>query len=114
MILQQSDRYIKACMQAWLFCESCIHNEITAEFPRTDLVKQCHHCAQACFAVVCRLISNQFEVHELAFNCIIHCRQCQQECEKYWYVEDINFCGDVCSQCAEEIKDIAIPGYCLN
>lgn len=114
MIAQQSDSYIKACMQAWLFCESCIHAEISAESPRTDLIRQCHECAQACFAVVCRLISNQFEVYDLAFNCIIHCRMCQEECEKYESVDDIRYCGDVCKHCAEKIKDIILPPYCVN
>lgn len=114
MIIEQSDSYIKACMQAWLFCESCIHSEMTADNPKSGLVKQCHECAQACFAVVCRLISNDYDVHDLALNCIIHCRQCQFECEKYGYVEDIKYCGDVCRNCAEKMKDIAVPAYFLN
>ena len=114
MIVQKTDTYIKACMQAWLFCESCIHSEVSAPNPREDLVQQCHECAQACFAVVCRLISNEEAVHELAFNCILHCRQCVEKCEKYGQVEDIRYCGEVCNFCAEKMKDIAIPGFYLN
>lgn len=114
MIAQQTDRYIKACMQAWLFCESCIYSEVAADIPRTDLIRQCHHCAQACFAVVCRLISDQETVHELAFDCILHCRQCQEECEKYNYNEDIRYCGEVCASCAENIKDIVLPPFSVN
>ncbi len=52
MIVQQADSYIKACMQAWLFCESCIHAETSALHPKTELIRMCHQCAQACFAVV--------------------------------------------------------------
>jgi hypothetical protein len=109
MIIQQTDSYIKACMQAWLFCESCIHTEVASEHPRQELIKQCHECAQACFAVVCRLISNYYDVHELALNCVLHCRQCHAECSKHAYVEDIEYCGEVCRICAEKMKDIAIP-----
>jgi hypothetical protein len=112
MIVQQTDRYIKACMQAWLFCESCIHSEMTTPSPRQNLIKQCHDCAQACFAVVCRLVSNQTDVHQLAINCILQCRQCQQECEKY-ETDDIMYCAEVCANCADKMKDIAIP-FCLN
>ena len=113
MIVQQSDSYIKACMQAWLFCESCIHSEISVDNPRSDLIKEWHECAQSCFAVVCRLISNQEAIHELAFNCILHCRQCQKECERY-DTEDIRYCGEVCRFCAEKMKDIVVPPYYLN
>lgn len=114
MIVQKTDRYIKACMQAWLFCESCIHSEISSPEPRTDLVKECHECAQACFAVVCKLVSNHQDVHDLAFDCIFHCRACEQICQQFWYVDDIKFCGDVCGECAERVKDILFPAYFLN
>jgi hypothetical protein len=114
MIVQQADSYIKACMQAWLFCESCIHAETSARHPKTELIRMCHQCAQACFAVVCRIISKEDTVYELAFNCILHCRECQEECEKHWQVDDIRYCGEVCSYCAEKMKDIVIPDFCLN
>lgn len=114
MIVEKTENYIKACMQAWLFCESCIHAEVSSDNPRTNLIKECHECAQACFAVVCRLISTQVGIHDLALNCIIHCRNCQEECEKYRQVDDIKYCGDVCDYCAEKLKDIAVPAYSLN
>jgi hypothetical protein len=114
MIVQQSDTYIKACMQAWLFCESCIHNEVSKDDPCATLIQECHQCAQSCFAVVCQLISNVEAVYDVAFNCIIHCRQCQEACEKYGYIDDIKYCGEVCAYCADKMKDIIVPPFCLN
>jgi hypothetical protein len=111
MIISQADSYMKLCLQTWIFCESCIHAEVTASIPRKDLVKECHDCALACFAVVAKLASNQMEIQEQAFNCILHCRQCQKECEKYLQVEDIKYCGEVCKHCADQIKEIALPFY---
>jgi hypothetical protein len=113
MILHRNDTYMKLCLQAWLFCESCIHAEITADNPRKDLVKECHACARACFTVVAMLAGNQIEVQEQAFNCILQCRRCQEECEKYAYVADIKYCGEICKKCADNIKELAIP-LCLN
>lgn len=113
MIARQTDMYIKACMQAWLFCESCIHNEVSTQQPRTELIRKCHECAQSCFAVVSRLISDHPEVSDLAFNCIIHCRLCQQECEKFTEAEDILQCAEMCRECAEKMRDIA-GNFCLN
>jgi hypothetical protein len=111
MIIQKTDTYIKACMQAWLFCESCIHEQVTSNSPRPELIRQCHDCAQACFAVVSKLINNASDVQELAFNCVLHCRECQQECKKYSEVEEIYYCGEVCRYCADKVIDIAVPFY---
>ena len=111
MIIQKVDTYIKACMQAWLFCESCIHEQISTNSPRAELIRQCHDCAQSCFAVVSKLINDSPDVQELVFKCLLSCRVCQEECSKYGEVEEIYYCGEVCGYCADKIRDIAVPFY---
>jgi hypothetical protein len=109
MIQQQTDLYIKACMKTWLICESCIHVEVTGATQRNNLIRECRECAQSCFAVVCKLISQAEDLGDLVFNCILHCRQCYDECEKYEEIDDdIQYCGSVCSICAETLKDLAV------
>ena len=109
MIQQQTDIYIKACMKTWLICESCIHAEVTSTMPRVDLVRECRECAQSCFSVVCKLISQRDDLGDLILNCLLHCRQCYEECEKYAEEEDdIQYCGSVCIVCAETLKDIMV------
>jgi len=108
MIIGQIDSYMKLCLQTWIFCESCIYSEISTSTPRRELVKECHDCALACFALVAKLANNQLEIGEQAFRCIIHCRQCQETCAKYAETEDIRCCGEICKRCAEQIKGIAL------
>jgi hypothetical protein len=108
----QTDSYIKICMKTWLLCESCIHAESTSTTPRYDLIKECSDCAKACFAVVSRLVSQNEDVSDLILNCVLHCRQCAQECDKYKYENDIEFCGDTCGICADEVKNLA--SFSLN
>lgn len=111
MIVQQTDSYIKACMQAWLFCESCIHTEVAADDPRQQLVRECYECSQACFSVVCKLIAHSLEAENAAMKCIIHCRSCQHICEQYSHIEHIGSCAEMCRRCAEKIKEIAMPWH---
>lgn len=82
--------------------------EATSEEPREELIRECRECAQSCFALVCKLVSNSEDIADHVFNCLLHCRQCIAECEKYDYVEDIEFCANVCSICASALKDLAV------
>lgn len=106
--LQMTDHYIKACMKTWLLCEASVYAESISKTPRYDLVRECSECAQACFAVVTRLVNNAGDLGALALICLLHCRQCSSECEKYPGEEDIQFCGVVSSICADTLKDIAV------
>jgi hypothetical protein len=106
VIRQKTDTYIKICMKTWLLCEASVRAELTSISPRQTLVKECSDCAKACFAVVNRLVSNAGDVGGLVLNCLLHCRQCSMECEKYHKEEDIQFCGIVSNICADSLKDI--------
>jgi len=109
MILEQTDNYVKACMKAWLMCESCIHAEINKTHPRQELIEKCRTCANSCFTVVCRILNNSEIVQESAFICVLNCRECCEECEKYNYVADIDYCGEVCRLCADILKSLIVP-----
>jgi len=109
MILQQTDNYIKACMKTWLLCESCILAEENSYYPREELISKCRACAHSCFAVVCRIISNNEVLQESAFICVLNCRECYDECEKYHYIDDIDYCGQVCLFCAGTLKELLLP-----
>jgi len=108
MIRQETDVYIKACMKSWLLCESVAHMEANKPVPREDLLKECRDCAQSCFALVCKLVSNSDDIGETVFNCLLHCRQCYAECEKHSHIEDIEFCGTVCKICGDTLKDLTV------
>jgi len=101
----QTDTYIKICMKAWLLCESCVHAENTSAHARPDLVDECGQCAKTCFAVVSKLVSDTDDLGDLALNCILHCRQCADICYRY-DENDILLCGEVCSTCAEMLKQL--------
>jgi hypothetical protein len=111
MILQQTDHYVKACMKTWLLCESCIHIEETTSYhPRQSLITRWRSCAHSCFAIVCSIISKENEeMQEPALTCMLSCRECYQECQKYNYIDEIEYCGEVCRYCADIIKDLLIP-----
>ena len=96
MVLQETDHYIKACMKTWMFCESSIHSENDKKDPQKELIEKCRACANACFAVVCRIINNAEELAGIRVGLFSHCRECAEECEKYPYNDDIQYCGEVC------------------
>lgn len=109
MVGHQTDNYIKACMKTWLLCESCIHAELNGQQEqRINLLNEWKACAKACFEVVSRLVSNPDDMDNLPLNCLLHCRQCAEECEKYPDEIDIVACGEVCTDCAETIKQLTI------
>jgi hypothetical protein len=108
MTIPMTDQYIKVCMKTWLLCEASVHAESTSSTPRHALVKECADCATACFAVVSKLVSNAEDLGDLVIKCLIHCRQCSRECEKYPGEDDIQFCGIVSNICADTLKDIAV------
>lgn len=99
-------------MKTWLLCESCVHAEYSSQSPREDLITKCADCAKACFAVVSRLVSQAGDIGDLVLNCLLHCRECADECEKYNGENDIELCGDVCRVCGDKMKDIAV--FALN
>lgn len=107
-MIQTTDQYIKVCMKTWLLCEASVHAESNSTSPRYDLVQACSECAKACFAVVSKLVSNASDLGDLVLNCLLHCRQCSNECEKYPDEEDIQFCGIVSSICADTLKEITV------
>lgn len=108
MQLQATDQYIKVCMKTWLLCEASVYAEVTGITPRQTLIKECGDCANACFAVVSGLVSSAVsDISSLIFNCLLHCRQCSDECAKY-DDEDIQFCGMVSSICADTLKEITV------
>ena len=106
--LQTTDHYIKVCMKTWLLCEANVHAEYERGNPRLEIVRQCSDCAQACFSLVSKLVSNPDDLDILAFDCLLHCRECSRECAKYPGEEELEFCGIVSSICADSLKDIAV------
>jgi len=103
-------------MKTWLLCEAGAHAELKASRPRLALLKEYSECAKACFDLATRLAGNKPDVGALVLNCVLHCRQCATECEKYPKEEDIQFCGIVSNICADSlkymVKDISI--FSLN
>lgn len=104
---QTTDEYIKVCMKTWLLCEASVHAEATSISPRYELVRECSECAKACFAVVTKLVSNSGDFGNLVLDCLLHCRQCSNECAKY-PEEDLQFCAVISSICADTLKEIAV------
>jgi hypothetical protein len=94
-------------MKTWLLCEAGAHTEQKAGSPRKVLLKKYNECAKACFALATALAGNKPEVGVLVLNCLLCCRQCALECEKYPNEEDIQFCGIVSHICADSLKDMA-------
>jgi hypothetical protein len=76
--------------------------------PRKALIAKCRLCSNSCFAVVGRLISNADDIQEYAFRCVLDCRECFEECEKYLDIEDIEYCGQVCIDCADTLKKLVV------
>ena len=109
MILQETDNYIKACMKTWLLRESCIHTETMSESPREEIVKRCRTCANACFTVVCRIINHSEALQESVFICLLHCRECIDECKKHRDSEELKYCADICGLCADILKPLLLP-----
>ena len=95
-------------MKAWLLCQSCIHTETVSAKPRSVLISKCRVCSSSCFAVVGRLISNADDIQEYAFRCVLDCNECFEECEKYSNIEDIEYCGQVCLDCAYMLKKLVV------
>ncbi len=112
MTQQKTDNYIKVCLRSWLLCESCTYAEMNSLTPRYDLISECTACAEACFALVTNLNSNSDDLGDLPFNCIVHCRQCYDECQKYSNEENIMVCAEACAFCAEAIKELTV--FTLN
>ena len=105
MIHQKTDTCIRVCMKAWLICESCIHAEVNSVNPRETLIQECTECARSCFAVVSKLVSASEDAGALVLDCLLHCRQCAAECNKYGSENDIALCRDVCAICGDIIKN---------
>lgn len=108
MIQQHTDSYIKICMKAWLMCESCVHTEHNSPTPREELIEICSETAKACFAIVSRLVSNADDMGDLPLNCLLHCRECSEECDKYPEEQDVQACAEICYVCADAVKELAV------
>ena len=106
MTQQKTDRYINVCMKTWLLCEAKVHAKLRLNKPRLNLVIECSACAKACFVVAAMLETNTEGFSNLVLNCLLHCRQCSMECEKYSYEEDVQFCGIVSHICGDTMKEI--------
>ena len=107
MIQQQTNIYIKTCLKGWLFCESCSNAEMNNDEPNYDLIFECNACAQACFDVAAKLLSDDDDIGDLPFNCMVHCRQCIEECEKYSRTGTIAACIQACKACVRVVKELA-------
>ena len=109
MLIMQTDYYVKACMKTWLLCESCAYAETLCKAQRRELIEKCRACAKACFALVSEIISGAEPLSDTAFTCLLSCRECYVECEKYSNENDIEFCGEVCRLCGNMLKDLIVP-----
>ena len=107
MILQQTDNYIRVCMNAWLLCEARIHTESGKLFPKEKLLKACQACSESCFSIVSILVSNSRTLQRPVFDCFLSCRECYNECILYDDA-DIEHCGAVCNRCAETLKELLL------
>lgn len=103
-------------MKTWLLCEAGAHGELKASSPKLVLVKKYNECAKSCFALATALAGNKPDFGVLVLNCLLNCRQCALECEKYPKEEDIQFCGIVSHICADSLKDMVkdISIFSLN
>jgi hypothetical protein len=106
MVLQQTDNYIKACIKTWMFCEACADSEKGNNHPKQFLIDKCRACAHSCFTVACQIMNNPDGVREPVLICLLNCRECFEECEKYNYNVAISHCGETCWFCAEMLKDL--------
>lgn len=107
MILQQTDNYIRVCMNAWLLCEACMYTEAGKLSPKEKLIKACHACSESCFSIVSILVSNSRTLQQPVFDCFLSCRECYNECMEH-KDEDIEYCGAICDRCAETLKELLL------
>ena len=112
MIQQKKNNYIRKCLKAWLLCESCSNAEMNSLTPRYDLIIECNACAEACFDVVTALLSKVDDMGDLPFNCMVHCWQCVEECQRYPKEAAIRTCIDACEACAKAVKELSV--FTLN
>ncbi len=108
MTQQKTELFIKICMKTWLLCETCVHAEETSAHPRYDLISECTACARSCFALVSKLVadSDMEDMGNMVWDCMLHCRQCAQECSKYTDNEDLELCADVCEVCGDSLREL--------
>ena len=105
MIVRETDNYIKVCMNAWLLCEACIHNEKDQESPENKLIEICTLCAQSCLMVASGMINNPNDMQKQIFDCYLLCKECHKECAKYPQT-DIEYCGDICKHCSDQLRNL--------
>ena len=105
MIAEQLDSYVKACMNTWLLCEVGIHTEEKKLFPKEKLLRAYRNCAQACLSVASQFISNPLYMDKKVSSCVHYCRECYNECMLH-DEEEIEYCGEACSNCAEKIQGL--------
>ncbi len=105
--VQTSDAYIKVCLRAWLFCESCIQAETLLEAPNQQLIEGCHRCAHSCLAVITGLINKKEMITDDVFRCLLYCRSCETICEGALRTEEVQNCAEACRNCADHLSEIA-------
>jgi len=108
---RKTDNYIRACLKAWMFCETCIRAELRYRISGEILMKKCRDCANACFTVVCKLMNQSVSVPEAALNCILYCNECIEECEKNPLAFDNILCAETCRHCAESMRSLIVPQH---
>ena len=93
-------------------CESCSQAEMNSVVPRYELIVECNACAEACFDLVLGLLNNADDIGDFPFRCIVHCRQCIEECRKYPANDVIHVCIAACTACAITVKELT--AFALN
>ena len=107
MILQQTDNYIRVCMNAWLLCEASIYTEERKLFPRESLLNICQACSESCFSIVSIFASNSQVQQQPVLDCFLYCRECFNECMMH-EDKEIQYCCVVCDRCAEAVKELLL------
>jgi hypothetical protein len=50
-------------------------------------------------------------LQESVFICLLHCRECIDECRKHREAEELQYCADICGLCADLLKPLLLPQH---
>jgi hypothetical protein len=107
MEMHGTSPYIKACIAAWLQCETLLEsltNQGISFSARTQQVLE--ECAQMCLATGHAVKNNLPRRYELALLCVGLCEECAEICERYKN-KLFDACAQACRQCSAVITPIA-------
>lgn len=107
MDMNKTSPYIKACIAAWLQCETLSEQLVqhgVSFSARTQQVLE--ECAQMCLYTGHALKNNLPNRHELALLCVGLCEECAEICERY-KSNLFDGCARACRQCSATITPIA-------